>query len=260
MRNLLTPARGVIAAVLFAAMGAPALAQSQLGQALNTGEEATRRAEQVQQQINQLDDERSDMVREYRTLLQRRDAAELYALQQETVVASQRREIESLTEQLGRIDEITAETVPMLMQMITDLETFVAADLPFKMDVRQARLDGLNAAMADATVPNPERYRLIIQAYQAELEYGNTIDTWQTVQMVNDQEQTVDMFQYGRVALVWITSDDSQGARWDRNTGAWVPLDRSMIPHVREGIRVAAGTKQQEVLFGPVTRTDIVND
>ncbi len=71
-------------------------------QALDVGEQATRKAEQVQNQINQLDDERTDMVREYRTLLQRRDAADLYAKQQELVVASQREEIASLTEQLAR--------------------------------------------------------------------------------------------------------------------------------------------------------------
>lgn len=255
MRKVLTPARAVLATALVAALGIPA--QAQLGGILDSGEQATRQAEQVQQQINQLDDERSDMVREYRTLLQRRDAAELFARQQQKVVESQRREVESLTEQLGRIDEITAETVPMLLDMIADLKVFVGADLPFKMELRQARLDALDAAMEDPAVPTAERYRLIIEAYQAEMEYGSTIDTWQEVQDVGGSPQTVDMFQYGRVSYVWITSDDREGARWDRTSGGWVPLERSMIPHVREGIRVAAGTKQQEVLFGPVQKLTV---
>lgn len=255
MRNVLTPARGFIAAALIATLGAPASAQ--LGEALDVGEQATRRAEQVQQQINQLDDERSDMVREYRTLLQRRDAAELFARQQEQVVASQRREIESLTDQLGRIDEITAETTPMLMTMIEDLKAFVSADLPFKSEFRQQRLDGLDAAMADPAVSTAERYRLIIEAYQAEMEYGSTIDTWQDVHPVNGEDTTVDMFQYGRVALVYITPDDGYGERWDRAQGAWVPLERNLIPAVRDAIRVADGKKQQEVLFGPVTPLEV---
>lgn len=256
MRNLLTPARGLFAAAMVAALAAPATAQS-LGDALDTGEQATRRAEQVQQQINQLDDERSDMVREYRTLLQRRDAAELFARQQEQVVASQRREVESLTDQLSRIDEITAETVPMLMDMIADLKLFVSADLPFRSEFRQARLDGLDAAMADPTVSTAERYRLIIEAYQAEMEYGSTINTWQEDQIVDGESTNVDMFQYGRVALVYITPDDRRGARWDRSQGAWVPLERSLIPAVRDAIRVADGKKQQEVLFGPVTPLEV---
>ena len=94
MKKLLSPARSVIAAALIAGLAIPAHAQ--LREALATGEQATRKAEQVQDQINQLDDQRSDMVREYRTLLQRRDAAELFAKQQELVVQSQREEIASL--------------------------------------------------------------------------------------------------------------------------------------------------------------------
>ncbi|MEM9740915.1 MAG: DUF3450 domain-containing protein [Pseudomonadota bacterium] len=256
MRQVLTPARSVFAAVLIATLGSTA--QAQLGTALDTGQQATTRAQQVQQQINQLDDERSDMVREYRTLLQRRDAAELFARQQEQVVESQRREVESLTDQLSRIDEITAETVPMLIDMIADIKAFVSADLPFKSDLRQARMDGLDAAMEDPQVSTAEKYRLIIEAYQAEMEYGSTIDTWQTEQAIDGNATTVDMFQYGRVALVWLTPDDRRAARWDRTTGAWVPItDGGMRASIREAIRVASGRKQQEVLFAPVVPLNV---
>ena len=177
MKKLLSPARGVLAAALIAGLAMPA--QAQLREALNTGEQATRRAEQVQDQINQLDDERTDMVREYRSLLQRRDAADLYAKQQALVVKSQEEEIESLTEQLGSIDDITAQTVPMLLEMIENLKAFVAADLPFKQEERTTRLEGLDAVMETPNVTPAEQYRLIMDAYQAEMEYGRTISTWQ---------------------------------------------------------------------------------
>lgn len=256
MKQFLTPARGTLVSVLALALAVPATAQ--LGPALDSSEQATRRAQQVQVQINQLDDERSDMIREYRTLLQRRDAADLYARQQEKVVESQRREVESLTEQLGRIDEITAETIPMLITMVEDLETFVAADLPFKQEFRQQRLQNIRAALDSADVSTAEKYRVIIEAYQAEMEYGNTIDTWEDTVDVDGTEQTVDMFQYGRVALVWLTSDDSRAARFNRETGSWDPITSGALrADIREAIRVAAGTKQQEVLFGPVSPLDI---
>ena len=122
MKKVLTPARGAIAAALVAGLAMPAVAQSQLRQALDIGEDATRKAEQVQERINQLDDQRSDMVAEFRTLLQRTQAAQLYARQQEKVVESQRRELESLQGQLERVDEITAQTTPMLIDMVSDLE------------------------------------------------------------------------------------------------------------------------------------------
>ncbi len=83
MKKVLTPARGPILAATFVGLALPPVAQSQLGRAIQTGEDATRRAEQTQERINQLDDQRSEMVGEFRTLLQRKQAAQLYARQQQ---------------------------------------------------------------------------------------------------------------------------------------------------------------------------------
>ncbi|MGH1421762.1 MAG: DUF3450 domain-containing protein [Hyphomonas sp.] len=251
MKKLLSPARGVIAAALIAGLAIPAHAQ--LRDALNTGEQATRRAEQVQKQINQLDDERTDMVREYRTLLQRTQAADLYAKQQQLVVESQREEIASLESQLGSIDDITAQTVPMLLDMIKDLETFVAADLPFKMDVRQARLDGLNAAMTNASVTPAEQYRLIMDAYQAEMEYGRTISTWQEEITLDGQPTTVDMMLYGRVAYVY-QAPNGKVYRYNRDSGEFEQASGGLQADVTKAIKVADGKAQQDVLFAPVQR------
>lgn len=254
MKKILSPARSVIAAALIAGLAIPAHAQ--LREALTTGEQATRKAEQVQDQINQLDDQRSDMVREYRTLLQRRDAAELFAKQQELVVQSQREEIASLTEQLGSIDDITAQTVPMLLGMIADLKQFVAADLPFKAEERKTRLDSLEALMKTPNVTTAEQYRLIMEAYSAEMEYGRTIDTWQEEIAIDGNPTTVDMFLYGRVSLVYITPD-GKAARYDRASGEWQPLPGSYAADIRRAVRVAQGKAQQVVLFAPVQKFSV---
>ena len=254
MKKLLSPARGVIAAALIAGLAIPA--QAQLRQALDVGEQATRRAEQVQNQINQLDDERTDMVREYRTLLQRRDAADLYAKQQELVVASQREEITSLTEQLGSIDDITAQTVPMLLSMVDDLQAFVAADLPFKSVERSARMDALDGIMAQPDVTPAEQYRLIMEAYQAEMEYGRTISTWQEEIDIDGNPTTVDMFLYGRVALVYLTPN-GKAATYNRATGSWEALPGKYVADIQKAIRVAQAKAQQEVLFAPIQKFQV---
>ena len=254
MKKLLSPARGVIAAALIAGLAIPA--QAQLRQALDVGEQATRRAEQVQNQINQLDDERTDMVREYRTLLQRRDAADLYAKQQELVVASQREEITSLTEQLGSIDDITAQTVPMLLSMVEDLKAFVAADLPFKKTERSARLEALDGVMTQPDVTPAEQYRLIMEAYQAEMEYGRTISTWQEEIDIDGNPTTVDMFLYGRVALVYL-APNGKAARYNRTTGSWEALPGKYVSDIQKAIRVAQAKAQQTVLFAPVQKFQV---
>ncbi len=254
MKKLLSPARSVIAAALIAGLAIPAHAQ--LREALSTSEQTTRKAEQVQDQINQLDDDRSDMVREYRTLLQRRDAAELFARQQELVVKSQREEVASLTEQLGSIDDITAQTVPMLLSMVEELKAFVEADLPFKRDIRTARLESLDAVMQAPNVSASEQYRLIMEAYAAEMEYGRTVSTWQETMTLGDNETNVDMFLYGRVALVYVTPN-GKAARYDRASKEWVALPGSYVPDIQQAIRVAQGKAQQVVLFAPVQKFSV---
>ncbi|MEM5517092.1 DUF3450 domain-containing protein [Henriciella sp. AS95] len=257
MKKVLTPARGAVAAALVAGMAMPAVAQGQLRQALDTGEQATRKAERVQEQINQLDDQRSDMVSEFRTLLQRTQAAQLYARQQEKVVESQRRELASLEQQLGRVDEITAQTTPMLIDMIADLEAFLQADLPFKINERTEAINELRAAMENPQVPIVEQYRLIIEAYKREMEYGRTIQTWPEEIDIDGKPVMVDMFLYGRVALVYLSPDNKYAARYDRASNAWVPVQSKFKEDIAQAIKVAKGTTTPSVLYAPATRLNV---
>ncbi|MEM8635977.1 MAG: DUF3450 domain-containing protein [Pseudomonadota bacterium] len=255
MRDVLTPARGALLASLL--VGAGMTAQAQLRPALDVGEQATRRAEQVQTQINQLDDERSDLIGEFRTLVQRKDSAELNARQLAQAVESQAREIESLTEQLSRIDEITAVMVPMMLDLIDDLELFIEADLPFQIDERRARIARLRNIMNQPNVVPAEQYRLIMEEYKAELAVGNTIDTWTDEVVINDRPTDVDMFRYGRVSLVYLTKDGRRAARWSRELDQWEPLDREYNAGIEEAIRIAKELVQPNVIFGPFERLTV---
>ncbi len=258
MKRFFQPARAVIASALLVGAALPATAQ--LSDAIRSGEAATRKAEETQERINQLDDQRSDMVREFRTLLQQKDAAELYARQQERVVASQAAELESLRGQLERVDEIKAQMVPMMQDMIAALKTFHAVDLPFKqktesgLDVRAERYKLVDGILGRADVSPAEQYRQIIEAYQAEMEYGRTIDTYIDDITVGDQVKTVDVFRYGRIALTYLTADRSEVGYYNRDTGQWETLPGSYKTDILQGIRIAQKTATPVVLNGPVKK------
>ena len=276
MKRILVPARAILASVLLAGVAAPAFAQ--LNSAISDSERATRRAEETQERINQLDDQRGDMVREFRTLLQQRDAAELYAKQQARVVESQANELASLEEQLGRVEEIKAQMVPMMEDMIDAVAAFYAWDLPFAaktesgIDVRSERyIDLLGSAryqeltgrnpgrdsdgiMQRADVSPAEQYRFIIEAFQAEMEYGRTIDSYTDDIQVGDAVKTVDVFRYGRVALVYVTKDRKEVGRWNRETKSWEVLDSKYKDDIVRGLRIAEKTATPTVLMGPISR------
>jgi len=259
MKRFIKPVRAAFLATVMASVATPAFAQ--LSGAIATGEKATRKAEQTQERINQLDDERSDMVREFRTLLQQKDAASLYARQQARVVASQENEMKSLEEQLGRVEEIKAQMVPMMEDMIGAIKAFRAADVPFKdmtdtgLDVRADRYNKLDEIMSRADTSPAEQYRLIIEAFQKEMEYGRTIDTYRDdIALPDGTNITADMFRYGRVALVYITDDRKSMGRWDRESQQWVDLPASYKTGVLKGIRIANKVATPEVLMAPVVK------
>ncbi|MCR9077949.1 MAG: DUF3450 domain-containing protein [Hyphomonadaceae bacterium] len=257
MKNVLTPARGAILAATVVGLTAPAVAQG-LDRAIATGEQATRRAEQVQQQINQLDDERADMVGEFRTLLQRKTAAELYARQQAAAVESQQREIASLTDQLSRVDEITSQTVPMLETLIDDLDAFIDADLPFRLEARKARIQRLRDYLSDPAISVTERYRQIMDAYTAEMEVGRKTDTWkETITVDGEKEVTVDMVLFGRVAMVYMDPTGRYAKRYDRETQSWVDLENKYKPEIEKAIRIIQGKRTQDVMYVPATKLNV---
>lgn len=255
MKNVLTPARGALAAALL--VGAGITAEAQLRPALDAGERATRQAEQAQARINQLDDERSDLVRDFRSLVERKDAAEVNALRLQRGVESQAREVESLTDQLARVDEITTVMVPMMLDMIEDLDQFVDADLPFKLAERKARVQRLRDVMTRDDVVPAEQYRLIIDAYQTELDSGNTIDTWSEEVEINGLPTDVDMFRYGRVSLVYLSRDNRHAARWDRGARGWVELGADDREDIKQSIRVAKELVQPTILTGPFQKLSV---
>ena len=255
MKRVLSPARVALVAGLFCLGGVSATAQ--LSSAIQTGERATRDAAQIQTQINQVDDARSEARREFRTLLQRVDAEKLFVLQQQRVVESQRRELASYEEQLERVDDIAAQMTPMMLDMIQDLENFVAADLPFKKELRDKRLADLRAAMDAPDVTPAEKYRLIISAYQQEMVYGDTIDQFTDTIDINGNPTKVTMFQYGRVALVYYNEANGNVARWNRDTGAWENLSGNYRREIQQAIRIAEGTAQKDVIFGPIQKFEV---
>ncbi|MEM6625360.1 MAG: DUF3450 domain-containing protein [Pseudomonadota bacterium] len=258
MKRFLKPARAAFIAALLTGAAAPAFAQ--LANAISTGEEATRQAERTQVRINQLDDERGEMVSEFRVLLQRKDAAELYALQQARVVESQSRELESLEEQLSRIDEIKAQMYPMMEDMLAALVAFRAADLPFKQktndgtDIRAARYETLDGILDRADVSPAEQYRLIIDAFQAEMEYGRTIDLYQDDIVVGGEPKTVDVVRFGRVALTYVEKDQSNVGRWSREINDWEQLPGSYKNGILRAKRVADKVATPVVMMAPIEK------
>ena len=172
---------------------------------------------------------------------------------------TRRAEIESQGQQIGRIQEdlenvstLQLAMVPLMEDMLDNLEAFINADMPFNETERQDRLARLRRMMADSEVSAAQRYRLIVEAYQIENEFGRTVDTYEGEVDTPEGALAVEFLRIGRTALVYKNADDSILRIYDRDTGDFVDLDKSFLEDVRFGLRVAKEQTAPDLLTLPV--------
>jgi hypothetical protein len=167
---------------------------------------------------------------------------------QEEQVRSQDEEVASIQRQLVEIDTTNREVLPLMQRMVDTLARFVELDLPFRLEERTARVDNLQRVMERADVSIAEKYRLIMDAYQSELDYGRTIEAYEGK---GPDGRTVEFARLGRVTLLYRTLDGSEAGYWDAQNKEWV-RDVSYLDAVDEAIRRGREDGPPELLTVPV--------
>jgi ABC-type transporter Mla subunit MlaD len=240
----------VSAAALAAALGAPAHAQ--FSTALDEAQATANEAKASQSRIDQLDDQTAALLNDYRANLKQLEAAKRYNASLVRNVEAQTRQIARMKTDIENVAGLQRAVTPLMEDMLARLGDIVEADLPFDLDERRDRVARLNRVMGDPDVPVAQRYRLIVEAYQIENEYGRTIGAYQGSIDDGGTLRSGEFLRVGRVALMFKTPDDSVLKIWDQNQKAWVNLPRSYLPDVRQGLRMAKEQTAPGLLPVPV--------
>jgi len=193
----------------------------------------------TQRRIDALDDETLRMFSTYRSELARLDDLNTYNTNLNQLIASQRREEGRLGEELEEIEVIRREVVPMMVEMIGVLDDFVSLDLPFLETERKARVDALKALITRSDVDIAEKYRRLLEAFQIEAEYGQSIEAYEGAIELNGEALTVDFLRIGRTGLFYLTLDRSACGIWDPSEKAWRDLAERHLDGIDYGVRVA---------------------
>jgi hypothetical protein len=209
-------------------------------------------AAKTQHKIDEISDETDSLLTRFRTTLKQIDSIRIYNNQMRQLIASQEAEVESLADQLGRVEIVGRSVTPLMLRMIDALEKFVALDIPFLIEERTERIAELRRVMNRADVTGAEKYRQIMEAYQIENEYGRTIESYRGTIDIEGRETTVDFLRFGRIALVYQSLDEAQSGGWDASSGSWMPLDSSYRPSIRNGLRIARKQSAPDLIRLPL--------
>lgn len=219
-----------------------------ISQALDATQAANASARASQQKVSQLDDQTRALLERYRAATWQAQQLNVYAQQLEQIAASQDAEKTSLQRQLIEVDRTEREIMPLMLRMLDSLEKFVALDLPFLQQERKERVEALKRLMTDPEANIAEKYRRILEAFQIEADYGRGLG----VERAQVDDKTVDVLRVGRTALFYLSIDGDSAGRWDVKTGKWLPLERSYVKSVRQGIRIAREQTAADLLTLPM--------
>jgi hypothetical protein len=238
----------LVVAIVPAIFAAPAGAQ--LSQALTGQVQTDEQSAASQATINTLRERTQDAASRYAQALADAESLERYNSQLSEQVESQNEEIASIEQQLVDIETTNREVQPLMQQMVDTLETFVALDLPFLIEERTKRVQNLKNMMSRADITISEKYRLILEAYQIELDYGQSLEAYEGRLGTGADARTVEFVKLGRVSLMYQTLDGEETGYWDAQQKTWVE-DNSYAEAVEIALRMVDGGRQ-DLLTVPV--------
>ncbi len=239
----------LIAGLGMLAVGLHVQAQ-QVEPVLDTSRAAVEDTSRSQERVDELDSRTQTVLSEYRANLKQLEQLNRYNASQQRQVDAQREEIASLERDIENIASLQRAVQPLMEDMVDALADLVEADMPFLLDERTERVERLRGIMDDPGRSPAQRYRLVVEAYQIENEYGRTIESYRdNIEVDGRLYENVDFLRIGRAALIFRTDDDRVLKRYDIDSGEWVDLDRAYLDYVKTGSRIAREQIPPDLMF-----------
>lgn len=227
-------------------------AEEPVDAAIEAGTERTEEARQAQGQIDSLAEQIDQRVEQYRAVEKEIEGLEVYVAQLEAQIADQESELGILDRSIENVTLVERQITPLMLRMIDALEQFVELDVPFLKAQRAQRVQRLQDMIGRADVTVAEKFRNVMEAYQTEIEYGQTIEAYRGPVAIDGAEQEVDFLRIGRLALVYLSLDGERAGIWDQGSGSWELLDAGYRSQIEQGLRIAREQTAPDLIRIPV--------
>jgi hypothetical protein len=205
-----------------------------------------------QRKIDGLAQETRNLLEEYRSLLDGSQYQAAYTRELEELEQAQQQQLAALREQISQARITRQRIAPLMRSMADSLEKFVVLDLPFHQEQRVAAVLELKQRLRRPELPVAAKFRMLLEAFQLEQDYGGTIESWRGPLQLGAQELSVEYLRIGRVALYYQSLDGSTSGYWGLEEQAWVPLDERFNRGIGQALRVAQNAAAPQLLSLPL--------
>jgi hypothetical protein len=210
-------------------------------------------AQASQERIDSTASETQRLLRDFQAVLREIESLKAYNAQQRRVVRDQESQISELQQSIDEVVSIRREITPLMLRMIDRLGEFVSLDVPFLKEQRAMRIENLREFMDMSNISPSEKFRLVLEAYQIENEFGRTIESYRGSLEIDGQERQVDFLRIGRVVLAYQTIDGQFQGRWNQDSKSWEALGADYSGSIDAAMRFAKKQAAPQMYLLPVS-------
>ncbi len=253
MKRCITSSRRAALAI-FATLGlmtsGSVLAQS-VDQVIQADQRRLELARQSQERINDIVEGTRSLEDDYRAINKEIDGLRVYNRLMQAQVAGQEATLQDIALSMEQVDVINRQIFPLMTRMIDGLDRSINLDVPFLMEERTERVQALRDIMERSDVSVAEKFRKVMEAYQIENDYGNSMEHYEETLTIDDESRNYNMLRIGRIGLYFQSDDTRITGRWDNEERRYV-IDNSARNEVKKGLSIARELIAPELLRLPV--------
>ena len=224
-----------------------------INEVMQEGENRADAGATAQTQIDSVADQTEKIINDYRTVTKVVDGLRVYNALLQTQLNNQESEMQALNDSIANVALIERQIVPLMIRMVDALDEFVQLDTPFLKEERTGRIERLREVMERSDVSAAEKFRIVIEGYQIENDYGRTIEAYKGSTEINGNQIEVDFLRIGRVALLYQTVGGAVTGAWDATVGDFIELPpETYQAQVRDGLKIARKQVAPDLLVVPV--------
>ncbi len=235
------------------------IAEGPIDSALEIRLEGQQETVETQKEIDQLANQKLDMVQAYQQATVQLGDLRVYNDQLEKLVDKQREELASFNRQLQNAKEAQRTIVPMMLKMVKVLSRFIQLDTPFLEKERAMRITSLKEMLDNPSISTSEKYRRILEAYQIEADYGRTLEAYNGEIKINGENRSIEFLRVGRVALIYSSLDGTETGIWNKKTRQWDRLPPEYNQSINHGLRIARKEAPPDLIKIPLNSFDFKN-
>ena len=153
-------------------LGSSIVISDQIQPLLDVGEKRQKAEKTSQAKIDQMDDDTSLIVNEFKTVSKQIEGLRVYNAQMKQQIDRQEERLKEIDKTMKEAQVMQRQIPPFTRRMLSGIETSIELDMPFHLSERKERVAFAKAAVANPTVSPAEGLRQVLEAFEEEGEDG----------------------------------------------------------------------------------------